>query len=594
VMDLDKKGLLDTAHTLSGRHAVAVRTAVVDVTDEPAQRAAFAEHVATYGGLQGEPFDPAPSRLKPHPTAPNHPNRAQPFQAALTVPAAARRCKVVVLNAGIAERGSFFDPANTGWRATLDVDLTAVLYGASGLTASIALEEAGRVRAGETVLVTAAAGGTGQFAVQLAKAAGCRVVATCGGPDKAKLLKELGADRIIDHTAESIVIVELSSNFRTAARLVTAPLPYGPSAPPPPRGSLLVRRVYAGVNASDINYSSGRYHASKAEAQSKLPYDAGFESVNVVMAVGEGEAGAGGGYGTAWQHAPLFRPHLAHLVAMWEGGRLRVALDPRPFRGVGAVFDAVEHLQSGRSVGKVVVQVAAGELPPGAGLTASIALEEAGRVRAGETVLVTAAAGGTGQFAVQLAKAAGCRVVATCGGPDKARLLKELGADRVIDHTAESDVLKREYPGGVDVVYESVGGEMFGTAVDALAVGGRVIIIGMMSSYGSGWAPGSYLGLAEKLLWKSAAAVGFFLLRHAPLFRPHLARLVAMWEGGRLRVALDPRPFRGVGAVFDAVEHLQSGRSVGKVVVQVAAGELPLGASGEGGAEGGGRPAARL
>jgi NADPH:quinone reductase-like Zn-dependent oxidoreductase len=87
----------------------------------------------------------------------------------------------------------------------------------SGLTASIALEEVGRLQLPgnnskvtvsnsggkqqkqRTVLVTAAAGGTGQFAVQLAKLAGCHVVATCGGAAKAQLLRQLGVDRVIDY-----------------------------------------------------------------------------------------------------------------------------------------------------------------------------------------------------------------------------------------------------------------------------------------------------------------------------------------------------------------------------------------------------------
>ena len=65
-----------------------------------------------------------------------------------------------------------------------------------------------------------------------------------------------------------------------------------------------------------------------------------------------------------------------------------------------------------------------------------------------ETVLVTAAAGGTGQFVVQLAKAAGNHVIATCGSPDKAEHLKRLGADRVINYKEEDlkAILKKEYP----------------------------------------------------------------------------------------------------------------------------------------------------
>jgi NADPH-dependent curcumin reductase CurA len=57
---------------------------------------------------------------------------------------------------------------------------------------------------GETVLVTAAAGGTGQFAVQLAKLAGNTVIATCGGPEKAALLRDLGVDRVIDYRQEDV------------------------------------------------------------------------------------------------------------------------------------------------------------------------------------------------------------------------------------------------------------------------------------------------------------------------------------------------------------------------------------------------------
>lgn len=72
-----------------------------------------------------------------------------------------------------------------------------------------------------------------------------------------------------------------------------------------------------------------------------------------------------------------------------------------------------------------------------------VALSEAGHLKRGEKVLVTAAAGGTGQFAVQLAKLAGCHVVATCGGASKAAMLKALGADRVIDYKTE--VLKVGY-----------------------------------------------------------------------------------------------------------------------------------------------------
>ena len=72
-------------------------------------------------------------------------------------------------------------------------------------------------------------------------------------------------------------------------------------------------------------------------------------------------------------------------------------------------------------------------------------------------------------------------------------------------------MLKAEFPGGVDVVYESVGGEMFGVCVKALARFGRCVVIGMMSQYrnaeGQGWEGGAYPGLTERLLWKSQTVV---------------------------------------------------------------------------------------
>ena len=139
------------------------------------------------------------------------------------------------------------------------------------------------------------------------------------------------------------------------------------------------------------------------------------------------------------------------------------------------------------------------------GVTAAASLKATARVQAGDVVLVTAAAGGTGHFAVQVAVAAGAHVVATCGGgaccglrreggvrdsplapaARKAELVRSLGAHRVIDHTAEdvAAVLAAEYPRGVDVVYEGVGSAMLVTAMNALAEGGRLLIIGYISGY---------------------------------------------------------------------------------------------------------------
>ncbi|KAL4437515.1 hypothetical protein ABPG77_003496 [Micractinium sp. CCAP 211/92] len=337
-----------------------------------------------------------------------------------------------------------------------------------------------------------------------------------------------------------IEVHRLSTDFRAATRIVHRPLP-----PALPEGTVLLRRLYAGINASDVNFSAGRYFGSTKAAEKRLPFEAGFEAVGVVAAAAPGVA------------LPVGQP----VATMTYGGFAE-----------WAVVSAKHVFPLPQATPEMVALMTSG-------LTASIALEQAG-LRKGQTVLVTAAAGGTGQLAVQLALLAGCHVVGTCSGGAKAELLRSLGCHRVVSYREEDvkAVLKREYPGGVDVVYESVGGDMFDICVDALAPRGRLIIIGAMSQYAGGWAARQYPGIAEKLLWKSATLQGFFLLHYARDWGRHLARLAGLVAAGKLRVEMDPRRFVGLESVPDAVEHLQSGRSVGKVFVLIAQ-ELPAAAA---------------
>ncbi|CAI9294618.1 unnamed protein product [Lactuca saligna] len=204
------------------------------------------------------------------------------------------------------------------------------------------------------------------------------------------------------------------------------------------------------------------------------------------------------------------------------------------------------------------------------GLTASIALEAA-HMESGETVVVTAAAGGTGQFAVQMAKLAGNKVVATCGGKDKAIFLRDLGVDRVINYKDESvkDVLKKEFPKGVDIVYESVGGDMFDSCFNALATFGRMLVIGTTSQYkeGIGHEPRNYPGICDILHQQSKTVIGFNLGHYQHVWKRHLDNMVHLFSMGKLKVGIDPKSFVGVQSVVDAVEYIHSGKSIGKVVV---------------------------
>ncbi|KAG0624469.1 hypothetical protein M758_3G250400 [Ceratodon purpureus] len=339
---------------------------------------------------------------------------------------------------------------------------------------------------------------------------------------------------------QKVVVHTLSSDFRAATRVVT--VNYKPPVKP---GHVLIKYLYVGINASDINYSAGRYHSSPKEAAAGLPLDSGFEAVGLIAAVGDNIS-----------RSDLKPGSPAATVTFGGFSEYREVPAKHVFSVPAATPEVVAMLTSG--------------------LTASIGLEQAGRMKSGETVLVTAAAGGTGQFAVQLAKIAGNKVVATCGGADKAALLRELGVDRVIDYRKETvkEVLKKEFPKGVNVIYESVGGQMFDTCMKALAVFGRMVVIGMISQYTEGeggtWKPATYPGLCEQLLWKSQTISGFFLVHYAKMYQEHIGKLYNLYSSGKLKILIDPKKFVGVHSVADAVEHLHSGKSLGKVVVQLA------------------------
>ncbi|GMJ05602.1 hypothetical protein like AT1G49670 [Hibiscus trionum] len=334
---------------------------------------------------------------------------------------------------------------------------------------------------------------------------------------------------------KKLVVHTLSHHFRDATHVISAPLKL-----PVESDQVLLKVIYAGVNAGDVNFSSGRYfQGNKKDHSSLLPVDAGFEAVGIIAAVGDSVRNIKVGTPAAIMGVGCY----AEFMKVPSNNILPI---PRPDPEVVALLTS--------------------------GLTASIALEEVGQMKSGKVVLVTAAAGGTGQFAVQLAKLAGNKVVATCGGNEKARLLKELGVDRVIDYKTEDiKTALKEFPKGVDIVYECVGGNMFGLCLNALAIRGRLIVIGMISQYQGkyGWMPLNYPGFVEKLLAKSQTVAGFVLVQYSHFWKEHLTRLFHLYSSGKLKVVIDPKKFSGLDSVADAVEHLHSGKSTGKVVVCV-------------------------
>jgi NADPH2:quinone reductase len=145
--------------------------------------------------------------------------------------------------------------------------------------------------------------------------------------------------------------------------------------------------------------------------------------------------------------------------------------------------------------------------------TGYVGLHRRANLQAGEWLLVHAGAGGVGTAAIQLGKAAGATVIATAGGPRKVEVCKQLGADHVIDYTAEDFVpIVKEVTGGhgADVIYDPVGGDVFDKSRKCIAFEGRLVVVG----FTSGRIPEAP---ANHLLVKNYSVVGL----HWGLYRKH-------------------------------------------------------------------------
>ena len=302
---------------------------------------------------------------------------------------------------------------------------------------------------------------------------------------------------------------------------------------------VLVKNHYAGINASDINITSGAYSKDLV-----FPLPVGVEGVGEVVACGAGVSHVKEG------------DHLLYLGFGKGSFADYTVVDANPGFSFRVENSHPELLA----------------LITGA-TTAAVGLLRVGELRPGkDTVLVTGAAGATGQFAVQIAKMHGNHVIAVCGGKEKAQFVKELGADRVVNYREEelSEVLSKEYPKGVDVFYEGIGGKMFDDCLDNLAFGGRLLVVGYISEYQNEQPEVvSQPRVYSKLLWKGASIRAYLSNQYPEEFQTQLVKMYEAWDRGALRSRLDSKEFVGLGSVPDALEHLYSGKNLGKVYVSL-------------------------
>ncbi|WP_293902338.1 NADP-dependent oxidoreductase [Phenylobacterium sp.] len=202
------------------------------------------------------------------------------------------------------------------------------------------------------------------------------------------------------------------------------------------------------------------------------------------------------------------------------------------------------------------------------GITAYAGIRYVGEVKAGDTVLVSAAAGAVGSIAAQVAKNLGAKVIGLAGGPEKvAFLTRTLGLDSGIDYKNEDVAarLKVLAPDGIDVFFDNVGGELLDIALDHIRERGRVVICGAISQYNDHdhvRGPSLYLRLAERY----ARMEGFTVMHFAERYGEAHAQLAQWLKAGTLK--MPEQVEHGIDAFPAALRRLFEGGNTGKMLVK--------------------------
>ena len=331
-------------------------------------------------------------------------------------------------------------------------------------------------------------------------------------------------------TYGAIRLERFADSFRTAADIVRLPL-----VEPGP-DEIRVRNRHCGINGifdTQIARNAVDY------VRIALPTFTGVEAIGVVDAVGAGVTD--------------FAVGDAAVTVRFTGGYREANVGP-----AAAFAKAPAATREWLALAST-------------GVSAMLALEQIAELKAGETVAISAAAGGLGHFMVQLALLQGCHVIGVAGGRAKCDFVARLGAQRVIDYRAEDvgAVLAAEYPKGIDVAVDTVSGTIFDAFLANIAYHGRLVVGGAASDLEG--RPEIVTGprIAHAIYYKGASVRGFMnglLTPHWPAARE---RMFALFADNRIAVTFDAERFHGLTGIYDAVERLLSGRSMGKVVVDL-------------------------
>ena len=300
--------------------------------------------------------------------------------------------------------------------------------------------------------------------------------------------------------------------------------------PPPKAGEVLVE-----IHAASLNFPDLLIVQNKYQIKPPLPFVPGAEWAGVVQAVGEGV-----------QH---LRPGQSVACLSGTGGFATHVIAPAarcmPLPDGFPAVDAAAFIMTYA--------------------TSHHALMDRAALRAGETVLVLGAAGGVGSAAIQIAKAAGARVIAAASSEEKCNLCLKIGADAVIDYSRQDlrEAVKALSEGkGPDVIYDPVGGELAEPAFRSIAWRGRYLVVG----FAAGPIPALPLNLP---LLKGASIVGVFwgeFAKREPKANAAMMAELAQWYGqGRIKPVIDrTMPMSQLPAAF---AHMASRSVMGKLVL---------------------------
>jgi NADPH-dependent curcumin reductase CurA len=204
------------------------------------------------------------------------------------------------------------------------------------------------------------------------------------------------------------------------------------------------------------------------------------------------------------------------------------------------------------------------------GLTAYFGLLDVGAPKAGNTVVVSAAAGSVGHIVGQIAKRAKCRVVGVAGSEEKCRLLvDELGFDVALNYKDASfrNAFKDATPNRIDVYFDNTGGDILGSALFRMNAHGRIVCCGAVSQYDTSNPSGSPRGLPGLLVNNRVRMEGFLVFDYADRYDEARTEMTKWIERGELVPRVTE--FRGLESAPRAFMQLLNGDTIGTTIVRV-------------------------